>query len=285
MEQVSSLIIQTLETIAEVPGMTPIYRSKRKAISALFPYAVRLAQDDGQWEMINAILRFAPKSKSGGFMWHRIGPYITTLSDSLSPTSLDMAITLASPCADWVNGPYTENAVARWAAAALTTTYSEEVCRSAVDALLKIARNDSLRPHVPIEIWAWLKRRPSLPPVCRGQTRRATPGIVRHIRGLGDIEILKSYFLLVWSEWDIPYDDDDDDITATENTIRQEFCGFQMRRHREDLKGRLDHIREQLDQGLEHFKQCQPWIEENDIGRMKKRYGKLKEVLLEADGV
>ena len=61
MEQVSTLIIQKLETMASVPGTDPAFWSKRKAVSALFPYAVRLAQDY-QRRMIDAILHVASNS-------------------------------------------------------------------------------------------------------------------------------------------------------------------------------------------------------------------------------
>ena len=263
--------------MAEVSGADPIFRSKRKAINALFPYAVRLAQD-GQQRMIDAILRVALKSTSGGFMWRRIRPYITTLFDESRPLSLNQAIVLASPCADWIHGPYTQSAVARWTAAALTTLYSEEVDQSVVDALLLISHNGSLRPHIPIEIWALLKRRPSLPPASRGRYWGTTSDILRHIRRLGDIEILKSYFLLVWSEWDLLFSWVDAQVS-----IEEDFSGIGMWCHRESLIDRLDHILGRLDRGLEYFKQHKPWFDEYDIQFAQKKYGELREVLLEVD--
>src|SRR5258708_28771419 len=112
--------------MAGLPGTDPIFQSKRKPISALFPYAARLAQD-GQQGMIETILCIASKSPSGGFLWHRIGRSITSLFDESSSPSLNQAITLASPCAHWIGVSYTQNAVARWAAAAFATPYSDEV--------------------------------------------------------------------------------------------------------------------------------------------------------------
>lgn len=98
--------------------------------------------------------------------------------------------------------------------------YSEEVGRSVIDALLQIASEDSLRPHIPVGVWVWLKRQPYLPPVCAGWYLGTSSDIVHHIRGLGDIEILKSYFLLVWSEWDYP---DEDGFAETQVSIKEDF--------------------------------------------------------------
>ena len=259
--------------MAEVPGTGPIFRSRRKAISALFPYAVRLAQD-GQWRMLDIILRVASNSTSG-FMWRCIGPYITTLFDKSTPSSLNQAITFASPCADWIGGPYTERAVTRWAAAVSETPYSVEVGQSVVDALLQIAYNDSLRPYIPIDIWGWLKRRPSLPPVCRGRYLGMTPGVVQHIRRLRDAGILKSYFLLVWSEWDIP---DHHELPEMGTAIKV-FNGTGMHRHRGDLLKRLNHVLKELNQGVEHLKQLKPQMDEDHIRNGKRRYKWLRRTL------
>ena len=272
MKQVSSLITQKLETIAELPDIVdPTFHSKRKAISALFPYAVRLAQD-GERGMIDSISRVASKSMSGEFMWHRIKPYITTLFDESSPPYLNQAIALASPCASWAKGPYTQSKVARWAAAALATPHSEEVRQSVIHALLQIALNNSLRPHIPTEIWAWLKSQPPLQPVCKRRARGTTPDAVRHIRELGDIEILKPYLLLAWSEWTRHCDSG---IAEMETAIREDFCGITARCHREDLTQRLDHILGEL--------RRRPWEHGYHIERAERQYGRLKEVLQEVD--
>jgi hypothetical protein len=173
--------------------------------------------------MIDAIIRVALKPTSGGFMWRRIGPYITNLLDESSPPSLNLAITLASPCAGWILGSYTQNAVARWAAAVLSTPYSDAVGQSVVDALLQIASNVPLRPYIPIEIWTWLKKPPCLSAACIGRFWGTTSDVVRHIRGLGDIDLLKSYFLLVWSEWDHLRS-----LTEVLESVEEEFGGMGM---------------------------------------------------------
>jgi hypothetical protein len=146
-----------------------------------------------------------------------------------------------------------------------------------VNLLLQVAHVDFLLPHIPIEIWAWLKKRPSLPPVCQGRLRGTTPDIVRHIRRLGDIEILKSYFLVVWSEWDSLYSIGLDEM---EIAIREDLDGIEMGSHRQDLIKRLDHILEKL----ESFELHNPQKHQNRVQLRKKQYGKLKDVLLEVDG-
>ena len=265
--------------MAGVPVTDLIFKSKRKAISALFPYAARLAQDKEQG-MLETILDIASKSQSGGFMWRRIGSSINFLFKESSPRFLDHAITIASPRADWNRGSYTQGSVARWVAAVLATPYSEAVGQSVIDALLQIARKDSFRPLIPDEIWAWLKRRTSLPPLCRGRRIGTTPGVVHHIRGLKDTELLKSYFLHVWSEWDLL---DPSGITGMETIIREKFCGTGMWRDREDLTKQLDRVFRELNRGVEYLKQHNPQLDETIVTFARGQYEHLKEVLAELD--
>ena len=261
--------------MAGVPATDPIFQSKCKAFSALFPYAAHQARG-GDRGMFDVILNVALTSTSWGFMWQSIDPYITSLFDESNPPHLHQAVILASPCADWDSWRYTPNAVARWSAAVLATPYSEEIGRNVVDALLQIASNKTLRPHIPAKIWEWLKRRPSLPPVSRGRQRGIAAGLVYQIQGFKKIEILKSYLLLVWSEWEFV---NQIICMMMRSVIREEFSGIAMQRHREDLIERLNHILGQLDQGLEYFKQRQPQTSEHDIERRTRNYGVLKEML------
>ena len=279
MEQVSRIISQELEFVAGIPSADSIIRSKRKAISSLFPYAARLARD-GQQRMINAICRVASKSKYGVFTWDRIGPYIASWFDDSSPSALNQAISIASPSAGWIDGSYTQGAVARWSAATLETSYSETVGQNVVDTLLQIAYKDSLRPHIPIEILVWLKRRPSLLPNCQGQFYGTATPVVRYIRRFGDIELLKPYLLLVWSEWNPLHHAGD---TTMRFTIREKFCGIEMWGHREDPTQRLDRVLGQLDRGLEYFTEHDPHIREDHIADTRINYAQLKETLAELD--
>ena len=230
--------------------------------------------------MVDAILCAARASYFGKFMWHRTQPYLAPLFDPQSSHTLDRAVVLASPHVAWGDILDSPEAVARWSAAVSVVSYSEEIGQSVVDSLLQIAAVDSLRPHIPTDIWAWLERQPSLPPVCRGRKGGTWPQIVHHVRLLGDTEILKSYFLLVWSEWRFH---SGPSLNEMVTSIKEDFSGIKMRNHREDLLRRLDHILEQFDRGLEYFKQHYPSLEADIVGQTKSQYEMLKQVLVEMD--
>jgi hypothetical protein len=168
----------------------------------------------------------------------------------------------------------TRNAVARWVEAASTIPYSEVVGRSVVDALLQISADEFLRSPIPLNIWAWLKNRPSLPRVCRGRSEGPGQSAVSHIRGLGDVEIVKSYLLLVWSEWDSL---DTDGFAEMQTSIREDFGGIEGYGHRDNLIKHLDRILGELDP--RHYNR----LGKKQYGLLKKQYGLLKNVLLEVD--
>ena len=289
MEQVSDLITHTLETMIKDANPNAI-SSKRKAISTILPFAISLEQD-GEQELLNLVVRAlrcqAPRRLEPIGMWDKAQRYTDALFKKPSTPSLDRAIALISPYRNLdsvLTGPYpywctwNESEVARWATAALETPYTEEVGRSVVDATLQVASNSSLRPHIPIGIWALFKEQPSLPPLCQGRSLGTEPDVINHIRELGDVEILKSYFLLVWSEWP-PFHDNG--FTTMETSIREDFCGLGMRQHREDLIQRLDHILRELGWGPEYFKKhTGEDVTKDNIRRRKKRYEKLKDILL-----
>jgi len=277
-----------------------LLHDKRKAISSLFPYV--LWQDRvGQEDMFDTLLRAVMTSNSEQFIWHCVKPYIPRLSNELSPPSLNQVIVLASPHVSWHNLPHIEpirsssewprpirlnllrsEPVARWAAAVSAVPYTDMVGQSVVDALLQIASVRSLRPHIPVGIWSWLKKRPSLPPECSGRSMGTSGDVVRHVRALGDIEVLKSYLLLVWSEWD-PISSVPEGLAEMQIAIREDFSGIGMGHHRGDLIERLDHVLGQFDRGLGHFKEHKPRIHDGNIQWTKGQYGELKEVLLEVE--
>ena len=225
-----------LQAIATRDLGQPSWYRKRKSISALLPYAVWLERR-GNYEMLDALLCGARASKR--LMWIRTKPFLPTLFNKASP----QAIVPVSPHVGWRRLTFTDHKdmISRWAAAASAIPYTEEVGQSVVDALLHIASNDSLRPHIHVGMWVWLEKRPSLPPECFGRSRGTGWKVVRHIRALGDIEILKSYFLLVWSEWD-PIFGWSEGLAEMQASIREDFNGLEMGRHREDLIERLDHV-------------------------------------------
>lgn len=240
--------------MAEGADPNQIFR-KRKAISALIPYAVCVARRDGQQQMVNGFLRVARASNqnSGEFIWHRVGRYITPLFNKPMTPSSNSVIILASSHVHWL-GQLDETVVTGWAAVASETPYTEEIGQKVVDTLLRIAYFDSLRPH-------------------------------------GDIEILKSYFLVVWSEWDpIEYYVGPSTqrryggLREMRTSIQEDFGGIGVGRHREDLINRLDYILGQLHLGLEYLKPRKPSLEDNSVQEAKEQYGELKKLLLEVEG-
>lgn len=170
MEQVSNLINEKLRAMTDVPTVDKsLLWSRDKAIAILLLYAVRREQG-GQRDTVDAIFRAA---RASGLIlgWYHIKTHITVLYDESSLPSLNYAIALMSPYIPWFPEPYPQNReqVTRWAAAVLAAPYSEDGCQSVVDMLLWLTHDDLLRSHIPVDIWAWLKRRSSLPPVCRGR--------------------------------------------------------------------------------------------------------------------
>ena len=252
--------------------------SKRKAITTLLPYAIFLEQG-GQKAMVDAIFRAARASDSGKFLWRHVILYISRLFEKRSPTSLNRVIALISPYVPWGGALNNTIAVARWAAAASAIPYTVEVGQSVVHALLQIADIELLRPHIPIHMWGWTKRQTSFPAVDHGEPNKGDTSTLLFIRALGDIEILKSYFLLIWSDRWTPVPGI---IEDTESSIKKDFCGVGMERHRRDLLERLDHILGRLDQRLEDCRQDKSSLQ-RDLQVAKKKYTGFRAVLLAVD--
>ena len=267
-------MIEKLETIAEAadPGLI---MHKRKAISALLLYAIRL-EKGGHQEMVDVLARITGAINSEGFIWHHI--------------KVDQFLALASPPVPWGDGPHDKIMVSKWALATSVIPHTEEVGRRVVDVLLHTASVDSLRPSIPIGTWAWLKKRPSLPSRCSARANGSSGDIVRHIRALGDIETLTSYMLLIWSEWDCVdvlergYVRRRSGLAEMRISIMEDFSGVGMGRHREELIVRLDHILEQLGRGLEYLEKHKPGIDEWHVQAAKEQYEGLRKVLLEVNG-
>jgi hypothetical protein len=271
-DHVSNIIIGELATMAGAVKSKLIF-SKRKAINTLFPYAIFLEQG-GQQGMINAILRAARISDSkfsniGKFMWSHVVLYISRLFENRSPTSLNRVIALVSPYVPWQDALNNPIAVSRWAAAALAIPYTDEVGENVVDALFQIASVDSLRPHIPIEIWGWLKRRPPLSPIYHGLQLAGHANAVAYVRRLGDMDVLVSYFYLAWTDQFtlLPKN-----FKEMESSLREDFGEIGME-DRKDLIERLDHVIE----GLERRRKSAFVLE------TRARYSMLRNVLLEVD--
>ena len=259
----------------EAEDHSPLH-SKRKAITALLPYAV-WQERDGRPEMLNTILRIAGITR-WKFIWYHAVQFISTLLSEASPH----AVMLVSPHIPWDR--VTEGGlIKQWAASvAPRIEKSEEAVQGVVDALLQIASQDKIAQYIPDDLWSLLTKRPSLPPICLGRSTGTHPRVIEAVLALGNIEILKSYLLLVWSEWDGLL------LPSSVNMMRDIICGefrggfyeIRMGHHREDLVDRLDYVLGQLDRGLEYIKQHDPESNEVILQRRKDQYRELREMLL-----
>ena len=253
--------------------------SKRDAICALFPYAAFLGQS-GHQEVLNAISRAAWRGGYYSQFLIPILPYITTLFAKLNAPSLNRAIVLALSHVYRCDLLANQTTVMKWAAAAMEVPYTEETCLAVVSTLLSVASQNSLRSYIPVGLWKRLKNISSPPPGIYWSISWGTsPDVVRYVRGLGDIEILKSYFLFVWSEWN-----QCSCVEEMEISIREDFSGIRMWGHREDLVKQLDYVLGQLGRGLGYLNQHAPWIVyEGEVEFVQGKYERLKEVLLDVD--
>jgi hypothetical protein len=171
-------------------------QSKRKAITTLLPYVIR-QERDGQPELLDTFLRAVGASKEWEFVWHRVGKYASGLLHEASPR----AIVLLLPHIRWDWLADREGLVQLWVTAVSTVPDTEEVASSVVDTLLQIASQHDLLQHIPTNIWLWLTKRPHLPPICLGRNVGTYAHVVKAVQALQDVEVLKSYLILVWSEW------------------------------------------------------------------------------------
>jgi len=250
-------------------------RSGRKAITVLFPYAVWQEQD-GRHEMLAIFLRAARASNYTGFAWHHVQPFVNTLLSKADPRTL----LLASPHVPWDSWIGRVDLIRPWTAAVQKVPYTEEVGQSVVDTLLQIASEDELLPQIDADIWSWLNKKPSLPPACLGRVFGSYSHVVKAVRGLKDAEILRSYLLLVWSEWDSLWPHGFDEMCVS---IREDFGRIRMGHHRTELLQRLDQVLERLDLGFEYLNQHNPNFEEHDLRAMQVQYPALRAILLEVD--
>ena len=249
-------------------------RTRFKAISAFLPYAIWLERNRRP-EMLDVFLHAARASGALEFAWRHVDdPSRTLLLRNATPR----AIMLISPYIPWHWLHSGEVLVQLWVAAASAVQRTDEVAQSVVDTLLVIAsREERLRHIMTVDVWSWLTKQPSLPPVCLGRFHGSRLHIVKAVRGLGDIEILKSYFLLVWSEWDSLQDEGFDEICGS---LHEDFGGVGMGHHRFDLVQRLDQILGRLDPGFENLERRRDFPEPNPQ-KKRDQYEKLKDILLE----
>ncbi|KAF9644088.1 hypothetical protein BDM02DRAFT_1229846 [Thelephora ganbajun] len=139
------------------------------------------------------------------------------------------------------------NAMMRlWMAAASAVPYTDDIGRSVVDALLVMAYDDKLSPHIPVAAWDWLKKRPILPAGCGGLEWGAHSDVVQIVRELWDVELIASYLFVVWSEWTNLWKNGCPLMMAL---IKEELCGIEAVGYQEDLIQRLRYALLRLDPG------------------------------------
>ena len=230
--------------------------------------------------MVDTILRVVGIPSCWWF-WRYLGPYVLTLFNKPPTPSLDRTIILISPHIPFLPSygepppPWDKKMITRWAAAVSAVGVSPSV----VDTLLGLGSSETLQPDIPIEIWACLKEQLSLTPVREGRYW-GTKNLVRYVRELGDVDILKSYFLLVWSKRNTLMGAV---VFETRVSILGGFGGIETQHHREDLIKKLDHVLGELDRGLDHLGRFESSLEERHVQERKEEYQALREVLLEVD--
>jgi hypothetical protein len=204
--------------------------------------------------------------------------------------------TRASPRAIILATPYlglgqrrhsdTKYVASKWVAAIPVAPRTEEFAGSVVDSLLQVAANPQLRPSIPADFWLWLNERPPLPPICEGRWLGGGRDVVRTVRVLKDINILTSYLIAVWSEWEQFYPDG---FSEMQVSIREDFNGIGMGCHRAELIQRLDCVLGELDRRAGRFysdlEDDRLWRHRvgDDLLNMKDQYGQLKRMLQEAE--
>ena len=275
MGQISVLILQKLKIMNEAANPGPIC-FKHKAITVFFLYGAR-QEWNGQQKMLNIFLDTARASGRRGFMWHRIIQPLTTLLGRRSPVSLKQAIILVLPHLPWWNPTIDGHFIQLWAAAAQAVPYTDDIGQCVADTLLLIASQKSLQSHIPIDMWLWLNKHPSLSPTCMGGSQQ---DIVQEVQKLGNIETIVAYLLFVWSECNYLYQDGVEEMCTV---IRKDFSGVGMRDYQEGLLEHLDHILGRLDLRPKPTQQYKQDLSEEEIQAMKGQYGQLREVLLEVD--
>ena len=134
---------------------------------------------------------------------------------------------------------HVKDLVQAWVATASTIPKGKEAAPSLVDTLLQIAYFGWLPLGNHDDVWLWLTLRPSLPPICQGRRLGSGSRVILRVQILKDLEILKSYLLLVWSEWNSLLDSG---FPTMCQCVRKEFSGVEANSHRVDLVQRLDHV-------------------------------------------
>ena len=178
----------------------------------------------------------------------------------------------------WRHTPDSGDFVRLWMMTISSVPYTDDVGQCVVDTLLQLASEHDIRGYIVKDAWSWLSRRPPLPPACSGLLWGTTREVVQTVRALKDVEIFKSYLLLVWSEWDCVWSSGFDEMCMS---IREDFSGIGNGGHCAELMGRLVSILNQFDLGFEYFLRADPRTNRWSFQRRMEQYLELLKVALE----
>ena len=254
-----------------------------KSVTSIFVYAVRKAED-GDPRLLNEVLLVARRfPQHSGWVRRHISPITGRMLSEPGFEICKHAVVRALPCLEdaWFHTGDKTRFVKRWLSAAAHLKYTQEIGQSVVEVLLRMACVYQWRQHITPEAWEWLKRRPQLPPVCRARSLCCSDlGAISAMQTLKNIELLKAYLVVVWSEWDwvAPWV-----CSHMCTVIRKSFGGEEMKGHRDELRSRLRSVRERLDLGLNHLRKQGSKMSAADFQPTKEAYEALAETLLEMD--
>ena len=252
-----------------------------KPLASVLSYAVKTAEDGNAGLLDEILLAVSRSSQGSSWVRSHIGPLIDQM---LSTWDSDVRVRIAVHALSYVEDAWFHAAnkhifVVRWVSAASRLEYTPEIGQSVVEVLLRMACMYHWRPHITREAWRWLERRPQLPPVCRARSLCCNDlGAISKVESLGNIEILKGYLIVVWSEWDwlAPWV-----CSYMCTVIRKHFGGEREKGHRDELRDRLLHIQNQLDLGLDHLRKLGSEMTAACFQPTKEAYEALMETLSE----
>jgi len=253
-------------------------QSAHKAIAAFFPSTV-WEEQSGEHELLGTFMQAACLAArwSGPFK-NLLEPLVIMLLKEESPISWKQAAILALPHWPWWNPTNSGELIQLWAAATSVVPHTDNICLSVVDTLLQIASMPSLQQFIPPGMWVWLNKRPLLPPICVGRNRGSTAPVVQIVWESGDVEIITSYLLLIWSPWDGLSIGGLGEMLIS---LRKGFSGIGMARHRKALLQRLDRILWGLGPDWVIVKQYKPSITRQVAWERRMQYNQLMGEVLE----
>ena len=246
-----------------------------------------MAGDGDTRLMDEIILVISRTSQAQGSSWVR-RHIALSVYQMLSAWDSDVRIRTAVRALPKVEDAWFHNAlkypfVAHWMSAASHLRYTSEIGQSVVEVLLRMACAYQWRPHITGEAWRWLKRRPQLPPVCRARSLCCNDlGAISKVESFNDVEILRDYLIVVWSEWDwlAPWV-----CSYMCAVIRKRFGGERKKGHRDELRDRLLHIQKQLDLGMDHLRNQGSEMSADYLQPTKEAYRALLETLSEVESL